>query len=137
MTGTDFLRVRKAVFLDFVSLPRKDVAASLQPPVAAEATYNGKDVAASRVTAVAAVLKPTVAAAAHFELFSLEPISGRDGDLRNPCILAEDSSSDEPLRPCGSFPVVQCRCARTKVRKAAKRSSFQLSTTEVLTDRPP
>ena len=33
--------------------------------------------------------------------------------------------------------VVQYWGARTKVRKAAKRPSFQLSTTEVLTDRPP
>ena len=33
--------------LDFGSLSHKDVPASLQPPVAAEATYNGKDVSAS------------------------------------------------------------------------------------------
>ena len=42
-----FLRVRR-VFLDFGSLPHKDVAASLHPPVAAEANYYGKDVAASQ-----------------------------------------------------------------------------------------
>ena len=44
-----------------------------------------------------------------------------------------------PLCTCqvSFFPAVQCKGARTNVRKAARRSSLQLSTTEVLTDRLP
>ena len=67
--------------LDFGSLAYIDVAVSLRPTVAAEATYNGKDVAASwklrcetlrrhMSLTVAAALKPTVAAAAYFGLLT-------------------------------------------------------------------
>ena len=63
-----------------------------------------RDVAASRVTAVAAALKSTVAAAAFIDCSVPESISGRDGDPRKMTSLQSLlSRSDEPWRPCGSF----------------------------------
>ena len=80
---------------------RQDVVASLQPPVAAEATCNGKDVAASwkqeyyvrrcGVTChcCCGSLEADWCGSGKFRLLTTEPVSGRDGDLRNPCNLAE------------------------------------------------
>ena len=86
MTGTDFARVCKAMFWS---------SASLRPTVAAEATYNCHAascyVRRCGVTChcCCGILEADCCGSGKFRLLTSEPISGRDGDLRNPCILAE------------------------------------------------